>query len=265
MTAKQFLAEIAAIVDKAPTYRLGGTGVDGTCDCIGLIMGAVQRREEKKYPLHSSNYFVRYEVEALTLIDESTLAPGTLVFKARQGLDLNERYRDGGAFYNGDLLDYYHAGVVTGANPVKITHCTSGDGVNGITTDTGIKGWTHAAVLPGMDFWQDAPIEETTTARVRTYDGNPLKLRPTPSKEKPYLAKIPNGEILHVHADAQGWSKVTYAGMTGYCMSEFLVYDGGSGEPQAPAGETVTITMEKALAQQLLDALLGAVGGGARG
>jgi hypothetical protein len=35
------MAAVEEIVAKAPTYRLGGDGSDGTCDCVGLLMGAM--------------------------------------------------------------------------------------------------------------------------------------------------------------------------------------------------------------------------------
>ena len=37
----RFLQGIQSIRAAQPTYRLGGSGVDGTCDCIGLIIGAI--------------------------------------------------------------------------------------------------------------------------------------------------------------------------------------------------------------------------------
>ena len=36
-----FLSAVDAIQAEAPTYRSGGKAADGTCDCIGLIIGAL--------------------------------------------------------------------------------------------------------------------------------------------------------------------------------------------------------------------------------
>ena len=64
---------------------------------------------------------------------------GELVYKARRpsdsGYDLHGRYLQGGRYWTGDTLDYYHVGIVTGVSPLEITHCTSTNGVDGITTD----------------------------------------------------------------------------------------------------------------------------------
>ena len=56
MTTQAFLNAVCAIADAAPSYREGGTGADGTCDCIGLVMGAMYALGRAKYDLHSSNY-----------------------------------------------------------------------------------------------------------------------------------------------------------------------------------------------------------------
>ena len=41
VTLEAFLRGVAKIKSEAPTYREGGDGSDGTCDCIGLIIGAI--------------------------------------------------------------------------------------------------------------------------------------------------------------------------------------------------------------------------------
>lgn len=235
MNAAKVLSFVSEIAAEKPTYRIGGTGADGTCDCIGLVMGAMWRAGAVTYPLHSTNYFSRWEMATLESIDDAKLQPMMLVFKARADAgELHERYQNGGRYYNGDLRDYYHVGVVTGVNPLEITHCTSGGGVDGITVDSSTKGWTHAGQMIGVDYdgLDVVPMPDTRKAVVQTGDGNPLKMRKDPSTENPYIAKIPNGDEVAVHADAQGWAKITWRGLTGYCMSQFLRYEGG--EPQQP-------------------------------
>lgn len=227
MRAESFLEAVAAIADEKPVYRLGGTGADGTCDCVGLIMGAMRRVDPGiTFPLHSSNYFARRKTEALSPIGEGPLLPGMAVYKARaDNGSLNERYKNGSSYDNGDPLDYYHMGVVTRAAPTEITHCTSGGGVNGITTDRTAKGWTHTGYLTGIDYGkEETDMDSTKAARILTGDGNPLKLRPTPGTDRPPLARMPNGDPLQVLADADGWAKVVWQGQTGYCMSRFLQY-----------------------------------------
>lgn len=142
MTNEEFLHQVETIAKSKPAYRIGGDGSDGTCDCVGLIIGAVG----KAYDLHSSNYFARFQMQYLdSLLDESQLHPGSIVYKSRRDTsNLHERYQPGGRYNTGDLLDYYHVGVVTSVEPLEITHCTSADGVDGIAYDDSIRAYSTA-------------------------------------------------------------------------------------------------------------------------
>jgi hypothetical protein len=62
--------------------------------------------------------------------------PGT------NGYALPARYKKGGAYYNGDLTDYYHAGVVYSLNPLQIRHMSTK-----MKIDTKIGQWNYAARL----------------------------------------------------------------------------------------------------------------------
>ena len=38
-----WLSKVDEIAAEGPSYKLGHDGSDGTCDCIGLIIGAIRR------------------------------------------------------------------------------------------------------------------------------------------------------------------------------------------------------------------------------
>ena len=144
-----FLRGVQEIKSEAPTYREGGDGSDGTCDCIGLVIGAVRRAGGRWTGTHGSNYAARFAVDGLfRQVDAADLELGWLVFKAVGPMDawydLPDKYRAGGAEYTGDVMDYYHVGVVTGVEPLAITHCTKGGGVDGVTVDTRQGDWRYA-------------------------------------------------------------------------------------------------------------------------
>lgn len=261
MKVSDFLLAVNEIVSESPTYRTGGTGKDGTCDCVGLIMGAMRRVDRSaKFPLHSSNYFARKRMSLLVETGAVEPTPGMAVYKARpDNGTLHARYKKGGQFFNGSLLDYYHVGVVTGTNPLHIAHCTSTNGVNGITIDNTIKGWTHIGQLSDIDYDEGGELRvDAMLAKVQTSNGKELKLRPTPSTEKPYIAEMPNGSVVQVHADAEGWAKVTWDGKTGYCMSKFLAYDNDSSA--VTTGDTVTISIDRSVAESVYVCLADVLG-----
>ena len=145
-TIDTFLAAVEAIAAERPAYRLGGKAADGTCDCIGLIIGALERCGTKWPGIHGSNWAARNAMAWLKPVSgTSCLSRGSIVYKARQpgesGYRLPDRYAA-----DPDRLDYYHVGVVRSISPLEIVHCTS---PGGVVTDTrpGRWAWTGALSL----------------------------------------------------------------------------------------------------------------------
>lgn len=259
MNVSVFLKNVRRIADSRPTYRTGGDGSDGTCDCVGLIMGALGG----KFDMHSSNYFARCQMSTLdSLLDESQLHEGSIVYKSRRDTSqLHARYQPGGRYYNGDLLDYYHVGVVTGLDPLEITHCTQSGTVDGITYDGSIAAWSHFGDLLQVEYGEEPEEDQLETtlfdlAVVNTEDGNPVKLRSTPSTKLPYIAKVPNGAQVTVLESAGEWSTVRWNGQRGYMMSQFL-RPIGSVTAQKTASATVTIHLSADAVMELYNALKG--------
>lgn len=272
-----FLRGVQEIKADSPTYRLGGDGSDGTCDCIGLIIGAIRRAGGKWTGTHGSNYAARFAVGGMMRnVDAADLELGWIVFKARgpmdAGYDLPEKYRVGGASYTGDVMDYYHVGVVTGVEPLAITHCTKGGGVDGVTVDSRQGDWRYAGPCAVVTYAADTDSPEggdtsmeTRRATVISQDGNPVKLRSTPSTDKPYLAKVPVGTQVEVMQDAQGWAQVRLpSGQVGYMIDEFLAFDDAEGSPEIEQDDTFATEVLDRLEgiQRTLDAVLDAVTNG---
>lgn len=259
MNNSTFLAGVRRIADSRPSYRTGGKGMDGTCDCIGLIIGAVG----KKYDMHSTNYFARTQMRSLdSLLDEGQLHEGSIVYKSRRDTaELNARYQSGGRYYTGDLLDYYHVGVVTAIEPLEITHCTSTNNVNGIAYDNSIRAWSHFGDLLDVEFTDEEESSmEIYTAIVTARSGSTVRMRSRPDTDAPTVAKVPIRQTVQVLESASGWSKVDWNGQRGYMMVEFLQKQENSEESAEPnAGDTVTITLPREAAKALLAVLEGAV------
>lgn len=269
-----FLRAVAEIRSEGPRYRLGGDGSDGTCDCIGLIIGAIRRAGGRWPGTHGSNYAARFAVGGMMRnVDAAELEPGWIVFKARgsldAGYDLPDKYRVGGASYTGDVMDYYHVGVVTSIEPLNITHCTKGGGVDGVTVDTRQGDWRYAALCTMVDYSDsDGGGEDMEERRavVVSQDGNPVKLRPTPSTAKPYLAKVPVGTVVEVMQDAQGWAQIRLpSGQVGYMMAEFIDVSDDDGAPESGQEGSYGNDFEQEIIDRLeglqrtLDAVLGLV------
>ena len=154
-TAKEFASEVDELALTITGYQNGKSGQNGLCDCIGLVMGAMTRLGRGSYPMHSTNYFARYQMDSLRILSPAEkLAIGQLVYKADDNQsDLNDRYKAGGRYYTaGNMLNYYHVGVVTGTTPLEITHCTSSGNISGTKRDSSTKGWTHVGEMRGVDY-----------------------------------------------------------------------------------------------------------------
>ena len=225
-----FVERVEQIAARKLTYRTGGVGADGTCDCIGLVMGAMYELGHKKYDLHSTNYFARYQTMELREVKkESELFVGQLLFSARESTDkLADRYKPGSAHYNGDMLDYYHVEVVTSKKPLRIVECTQYGSVDGIEVSTKLGGKRYGGKLRGVLYDAEdtggmyVETEEETVAlykaRVVTQT-DPLTLRATANGRK--IGKIPKGETVEVFSGGE-WSRVRWGDAMGYVASEYL-------------------------------------------
>lgn len=227
---EKFISKILVIKALKPTYRQPGDGSDGTCDCVGLIIGAFRRAGISWSGIHGSNWFARKEIVSLTPIkNQSDLKVGDAVFKCYEpgqaGYALPARYKKGGKYYNGDVRDYMHIGVVTSVNPFNITHM----GVPTVKVDTSIgkywkyKGWLK---LLGNEPVEQLPPKTPTAkcqAKVVAKSGRYVKMRKEPSKKCGLYEEIPIGSIVTIEEPGDQWAKISYGKWKNYyMMAEFL-------------------------------------------
>lgn len=253
-----FVSRVEQIARRKLTYRIGGVGKDGACDCIGLIMGAMYELGHKKYDMHSTNYFARYQTMEMVRADAAKPFVGQILYKAREDTDdMNARYLPGGRYYTGDLLDYYHVAVVTSTKPLRIVECTEYNGVSGIVISSSLKGWSYAGKLRGVLYegYEETGKEETgmsTKATVKTKSGA-LNIREWPV-DGTVIGKAPKDAVVEILAEAgDGWPKIRYDGVMGYVSKEYLspTYV----EPNEEAGEAAMPenTLDESRAVTLID------------
>lgn len=263
MNVQSFLKKVAEIATASPVYRLGGDGSDGTCDCIGLIIGAIRRAGGSWTGIHGSNYAARYEIrELLPVMDAGELNPGDVVYKARTpgqaGYALPERYKN-----DPDKRDYYHVGVVTATSPLEITHCTG----PGIVRDTKLGKWVYRGRLKKVDYDGTEVVEAMAqTATVVADSGSRVKMRSKPSTSDGLYWEVPVGATVQVAENTGGWAKVRYGDRTGYMMTDFLALDAQEPPEVGGTAETMTggelITVQRAALQAVYEALGSILQGG---
>lgn len=236
MTVEAFVQKVEEIRQEQPTYRLGGDGSDGTCDCIGLIIGSIRRNGGSWTGTHGTNYTARNELEYLLPLNSADdLNVGEVVLKARtpttSGYDLPSRYAN-----DPDKRDYYHIGVVMSVSPLRIVHCTSGGGVNGVTEDTRTRNWTHRGWLKKITREGDMPME-ILTATVVADSGLTVNMRTKPGGALVY--RVPVGAEVTVAARQDRWSRVAYGRYTGWMMDDYLDFGEAESDPESPLEQRV--------------------------
>lgn len=234
MTAllQKFLDKALQLFNSNPKRREPGDGSDGYCDCIGYLIGSLRRTGLKWTGIHGSNWAARKESVNLRKVSSvNDLEVGDMVLKAcapgTSGYALPSRYKKGGAYYNGDLNDYYHAGLVYSKNPFQIRHMSSK-----MTIDTKLGKWNYAARLkPLVEAGAyAASTPETTTvipssgtqAKVTAPSGGTVNMRKTPSLKGALIMRIKLGEIVEIVEPGEEWCKIKYQKKTGYMMAQFL-------------------------------------------
>ncbi len=264
ITPKMLIAKVEEIAVEDPSYRIGGTGNDGTCDCIGLVVGAIRRAGGKWTGSKGTNYAARNEMVSLqVIVGSADLSVGEVVYKAREpgepGYDeetIRKRYTD-----SPDKRDYYHIGVVESVYPLRIRHMTTPRA----KMDTSLGKWRFHGWLKKIsrEGYNDAsafqsPSHESASdpasagngsiggggtslsggnKPVKTgiiYGGNlavPVNMRTSGSLQSPILCKIPQNTPVELLNSGDRWCRVSYDGKTGYVQSYF-VHDEASAEPE---------------------------------
>lgn len=242
ITKEMFISKIEEIALEDPAYRTGGTGADGTCDCIGLVIGAIRRSGGKWTGLKGTNYAARNEVVSLLPLDRaSDLIPGEAVFKAREpgeeGYDretLRSRYAS-----SPDPRDYYHIGIVESSVPLRIRHMTSPR----VRMDTSPGKWKYHGWLKQIRKGEPAPMET-----VLIYGGNPsspVNLRSSGALTSPILAKIPQHTAADLLESADGWCRVKACGREGFVQAAFVHRSAEAGPAESPDSGWVKLPRRK--------------------
>lgn len=250
ITAEKYVEKVEEIYNENPSYRTGGDGSDGTCDCIGMCRGASERAGATGiHNMRGTNNAVRHlDLNLQQLAGSSQLQLGDIVMRTRDKDDPNmplpDQYRKGGSDYSEKWgeTNFTHIGTVTKVYPLEITHMTSPHAKK----DTSIKNWTWFGHLPwvergeepgpGPDPDPDPPEPQREIARVDVPNKTNVITRKGPDSKKYGMSKagrIPQDslvEILKRETNDKGeeWCYISWQDQkkaVWYCwvMGKFLV------------------------------------------
>ena len=240
---KQFVANVNTVYSKKPKYALGCDSFT-ECDCIGMVKRAIKMAGIEPVGLSGTNYAARYTIRNFKKIKSvSDLKVGDVVLKGRpydknDSYPLPSKYLKGGSHYNGDTTNYVHIGVVTKINPLEITHMTSPTAKK----DTKLGKWNYYGQLPQVSYSEESEV--VVVIEYATVTGGILNIRKEKSTNSFKIGTIPNGEKVAVTEHGDDWCKVVYNSFTGYVMTKYLNFEGGSDDNKV----SITLTRENALA-----------------
>lgn len=218
MTVKDWLYWVEQNRKRVRVYDWGGDGTDGRCDCIGLIIGALRLSGWAWNGTHGSNYAARYQVTDMHSTKELEL--GEVVFKVRRKGDADYNLPSNYAKH-ADQNDYYHVGVVTSVNPLRILHCTSVTG--GIKEDTAVGAWAYAGKLKAVMYGNP---EQELDEHHAVVNSKAVAIRKDASTESKVLVRVDKGGVVELLPPPNGWTYVKSGDFEGWMMTQFLTMKG---------------------------------------
>lgn len=237
---------------------IAGAGVD----CSGLLVAAgakvshgsntMWRKELTEKGSISDHHSTNGYPKNVNALKSSQLELGMAVFKWQK--DTPKQFGD-------SLGDYCHVGVVTGVNPLRITHASSDYGF--VATDNDIGKFCAWGKLKGIEYEAGTAVPEGGSTMYQAKVKCNLNVRKQAGETNQKVGLLKTGTIVNVYETVmvgnREWSRVNYNDeIAGWSVSSALQKIKGSEKPsddvsssqEAPAvdePENVTLQMFRAL------------------
>ena len=166
ITAEMILKDFQRMLREKWKYVSGGAET-GQVDCSGAFVWAYRQHGLSIY--HGANRIAREHVVELIPFAEAKergiIIPGMAALKTRKPGEaryaLPAAYRKGGSHYNGDLLDYYHIGMVDADTEAVLNAQGT---ATGFVRSPITQNWSHVARLKALAY-EEAPDVEVRISR----------------------------------------------------------------------------------------------------
>lgn len=203
----------------------------GCVDCSGAFYYAFEQLGLPMY--NGSNRIARVYIDGPLIPYKEAKAkglivPGMVAFKhyapGSTNYNLPSGYMPKGAYYNGDLNDYHHVGLVD----EDTRYVLNAQGAKtGFVRSKITENWTYVARLKNIIYEGGVvPLPEVTKTVIRTADASAnsktVNVRMKPSTSAAQLFSVPFGSVVTVYSTDNDWSQISYGGKTGWMMSKFL-------------------------------------------
>lgn len=233
INAETLIKEFRRMYDEHWQY-IWGHHEEGIVDCSGAFYYSFKKHGLPMY--NGSNRIARvYTVGGLIPIDkarrEGLILPGMAAFKHYtdndKGYNLGSGYKPNGAYYNGDLRDYHHIGLID--TDIKYV-LNAQSAKTGFVRSKITENWTYVARLKNVEYSTDGKevkkMEEKEMLVSRATDTssstNTVNMRANPDTSATVLQKVKFGSVVIVTQKDGDWAKVSFGGKTGWMMAKFL-------------------------------------------
>ena len=262
-----------------------GAAQRGCVDCSGAF--CYVWKQFNKSIAHGSNKIARSYIKEMLPV--SAAKPGMAAFKKRvpgdEYYDLPDKYKPGGAEYNGDISDYYHIGLVDD-DPNYVLNAQNEK--NGFQRSPISQKWCGVGYLKDVDYsgsdskpepvtpdepdvpvtpepidGGDAEVKTATVIQPEGAGGTYVHFRKTASVSAAVVDDVPFGEAVEVldSSTNSAWWKIRYKKKTGWMMRKFLELYEESGEgdsgytPPDSGGDSGFVLVSRAWLEHIRDTL----------
>ena len=198
----------------------------GRVDCSGAFVWSYDRHGENIY--NGANRIARVYVQKVIPIAEARskglIVPGVAAFKIytpdSQYYGLKDTYKPGGKYYNGDLNDYHHIGLVDD----NINYVLNAQGAKTGFVRSSIKEhWSHIGYLNAIIYEGVKQVEEIKMIVTNLSPGTSIvNMRREPSPNAVVIDKLKAGTIVTKVGECGVWTKVEAQNKIGWIMSQYL-------------------------------------------
>lgn len=186
-----------------------GSAVKGNVDCSGAFVYAYKQFGQSIS--HGSNTIGRKHITG-NLLPVSMAKPGYAAFKLRNDGKEPDKYKGDG------IGNLYHIGLVGNDGYVLNAKGTS----YGFSKDK-LSLWAFVAPLKAVDY-EEGGIDMSEVlfkAKVTTASGS-LNMRKAAAKTAAVVGRLPQGTVVEVTQEVDGWLAVRSGTMEGWCDASFL-------------------------------------------
>ena len=225
-TQAQIIADFQRMYREHWNYTWGHHET-GNVDCSGAFVWSYQQHGKSIY--NGSNRIARVYVQKVIPIAEAKakglIIPGVAAFKiykpGDKNYDLKSTYKPGGQYYNGDLNDYHHIGLVD----EDINWVLNAQGAKtGFVRSRITENWSHIGYLNAITYEGVKPVPEVKMMIANLSPGTTtVNMRREPSMSAAIIDKLKTGTVVTRIGEQDVWSHVNAQNKTGYIMSQFLV------------------------------------------